>query len=293
MRLAVLSGMPLETSSTGRALARTTTFLVSLAIGCGASGGASSRTSSFRIEPASFFVEVAATRTDLLVAPSRAIEELEAARESARGAERREVLVELARAHLVAAGPSADRETRRHRASAERFAKASANGSRDDTVRARADFVELWLAFRAGDRRAAGRATRFTRQRAQSGELALLAWVIQGELAFAAERWDDARAAYRYVLGQLGHPLYAYALYRTAQSHTGAGHADDARETLAEVALLGCSEDADEPTRRVALAAATDLGVGARRDGDVDRPASCPEPTSESESGREGWRPPE
>ena len=271
--------------------------LLALSVACGGGGTRlrSSGGASGAIDPAAFLVEVGATRTDMLRADTRSIEELESARDAAQGAERRRALIALARAHMLEAGTSDDRAQRRHRSSAERFAEAAANGSRDAELLAQSDFVPLWLAYRAGDRSAAGRAERFTTRRAQSGELALLGWVVRGEIAFAAEEWDAAAAAYRYVLGQLGHPLYAYSLYRTAQSHEGAGRAEDARTTLAEVALLGCPAEADEPTRRVALQAARDLGTEVRRGADgVERPASCPEPSSGGESTESGeWRPAE
>jgi len=269
---------------------------LALAVACGGGGPrlASSTGASSAIEPAAFLVEVGATRTELLRADPRSIDELEAARDAAQGAERRRALIALARAHMLEAGTSDDRDQRRHRSSAERFAEAAANGSHDADLLAQSDFVPLWLAYRAGDRGAAGRAERFTTRRAQSGELALLGWIIRGELALAAEQWDDAAAAYRYALGQLGHPLYAYALYRTAQSHEGAGRADDARSALAEVALLGCPADADEPTRRVALQAARDLGTEVRRGDDgTERPASCPEPSVGGERADGEWRPAE
>lgn len=276
-----------------RALALSSTLLIAA---CGGGGPRlrSSGDASDGLEPTAFLLEVGATRTPMLQEPPGSIEELEAARDGARGAQRREALLDLARAHMLAAGASDDRAARRHRSAAERFASAASNGSRDDEVLARSDFVELWLAYRVGDRSAAARAERFTRRRARSGELALLGWIIRGELAFSAEQWRDAADAYRYVLGHLDHPLYAYALYRTAQSHEREGSADDARQALGEVAMLGCARDAADATRRVALQAARDLGQGTRSDASgVERPASCPAETSGGEREDESWRPTE
>ncbi|MCB9618729.1 MAG: hypothetical protein H6721_29865 [Sandaracinus sp.] len=262
-------------------------------VACGGGSTGTTSPSTVRFDPETYFLEIAATRTDLVVAPQRSIEDLEEAKNAARGNERRTLLIELARAHMAAAGTSSNRDERRHRDAAERFAKASAQGSRDAEVKARAAFVELWLAFRASHRSAMGRATRFSRQHAQSGELALLAWVIRGELAFAAEQWEDARTSYRYVLGDLEHPLYAYALWRTARSHAGAGDAESARSTTTEVVRLACQETS-EPTRRVAFAAARELAIGLRDDSDgVTRPEICDPPVETHENGEAGWRPPE
>ena len=77
-------------------------------------------------------------------------------------------------------------------------------------------FLEVWLDFETEGRNAASRAERFTTRHDQSGDLLVLVWMIRGELALRAEDWEGARAGFRFVLGQLGHPLYAYALYRTA-----------------------------------------------------------------------------
>ena len=262
-------------------------------VACGGGSTGPTGPSAIRFDPTTYFAEVAALRTDLVVAPVRSLEVLEEARGTARGDERRELLIELARAHLVAAGTSSTREERRHRDAAERFARAAAQGSRDAEVKARAAFVELWLAFRANHRSAMGRATRFARQHAQSGELALLAWVVRGELAFAAEAWDEARTSYRYVLGDLDHPLYAYALWRTARSHAGAGDTDGARSTTTEVVRLAC-QPTSEPTRRVAFAAARELGIDLREDADgVVRPEICEAPAEADEEDHTGWRPPE
>lgn len=46
---------------------------------------------------------------------------------------------------------------------------------------------------------------------------------MRGELAIAEEDWDSTASAYRYVLGHLEHPLYAYALYRTAETQERLG----------------------------------------------------------------------
>lgn len=268
---------------------------------CGGGGPrlrSSARAAAAELEGAEYLIEASAARVPLLRRDERSIEELDAARDAARGVGRRTALLDLARAHMLEAAESDDRERRRHRASAERFADAAANGSRDDWVQAQAAFVELWLAYRAGDRSASSRAERFTTRHAQSGELALLGWVVRGEIAFAAEDWDGAIASYRYVLGELGHPLYAYALYRTAQAHSRDGDAEGSRQALGEVARLGCDRDVPEPTLRIALHAARESGDGIRRASDGrEVPAICPEASAggedEEERGAGGWRPDE
>lgn len=269
--------------------------LVALALGaCGASGGGGARepARTSALEPIAFLLDVGSRRIEVLRPPERSIEELAAARGSARGAERRAILRDLARAHTIAARNAEGREARRHRDDADRFGAAAAEGSRDPTLAAEMDFLALFRLFESGARNAAARAERYTSRHETAGELLLVAWMIRGELALAAEDWQGARAAFRFALGSLGHPLYGYALYRTAFAWRGAGDDVEARQALEETAALGCT--GDEPaTLRVALLAASALDVGARADrGGTRRPASCPEGSGERED-EAGWRPPE
>jgi hypothetical protein len=194
---------------------------------------------------------------------------------------------------MFAAQETEGRQQRRHRSDFRRLTDQATNGSRDATLIAEVQFLELWASWHDGDDGAEGRAERFIERHASSGELALLAWILRGEIAFEHERWDDAATAFRFVLGQLGHPLYAYALYRTSHTWQQAGRPEDAREALEEVAQLGCSSDADEPTLRVALQAARDLGQGDRAGPDgVRRPASCSATPASSSMATEDERPP-
>jgi tetratricopeptide (TPR) repeat protein len=194
---------------------------------------------------------------------------------------------------MLSAGESTDRAERRHRSQAERYASAAAAGTRETEILAASAFIELWLAYRAGDRNATARAERFTTRFSQSGELALLAWVMRGELAFAAEAWDEALNAYRYVLGQLEHPLYAYALYRTAETEQRAGRQEEAQHTFDEVIRLGCDERANEATQQMALRAARERGIGIRSSqSGVNRPENCSE-TRGADEATSGWRPAE
>jgi hypothetical protein len=261
------------------------------AIGCGAAGPMSPRRGATAgpIDPAAFLLEASASGTNLLQAPDESIDALGARRAQARGADRRQVLRDLARAHAAAARGAVRREARRHRADARRFADAAAQGAREDTLAAEAAFLNLWLDYETDARGAASRAERFTTRYRRSGELLVLAWMIRGELALGAEDWRDAREAFRFVLGQLGHPLYGYGLYRTAFAWRGAGDGEQARRAIEEAAALGCDPRASEPISIVALLAARDLGVGTRRAGERDVPASCPEAAEEPHD--EDWRP--
>jgi hypothetical protein len=229
------------------------------------------------IEPADTLLAIGADTISLLARPDRTADQLEADRRSARGQERRDLDRVLAVAHLYEAEESEGRDARVHRRSADRAATAAARGSRDAYLAAEMDFVGLWTAWRSGARTAARRAERFLDRNATSGgDLLMFAWVIKGEIAFEAERWRDAATAYRYVLGSLGHPLYAYALYRTAQAWQREGRDDEAREALGEVASLGCPGDASETTTDIALAASRALGEPASTtEAGRTRPSRC------------------
>jgi tetratricopeptide (TPR) repeat protein len=237
---------------------------------CGASS--TSPTISARpIEPADALLGIGAETISLLARPDRTADQLEADRRTARGQERRDLDRVLAVAHLYEAEEADGRDARAHRRAADRAATAAARGTRDAYLAAEMDFIGLWTAWRGGSRTAARRVERFLDRNASSGgDLLMFAWMIKGEIAFEAERWRDAATAYRYVLGSLGHPLYAYALYRTAQVWQREGRGDEAREAFGEVVSLGCPDDASETTTGIALAASRALG----------------EPTSTTEEGR-------
>lgn len=229
-------------------------------------------------DSAAFLLEVGATLTDLFVRPTESLEELETARRAARGVERRQRERDLARAHLFAAEETEGRESRRHLREASELARSAATSSRDETLAAEMDFVQLWAAWRAGQAAATGRAQRFVSRHETSRDLVLMAWIIRGEVAFADEHWDDAIEAYRAVLGRLGHALYAFALYRTARAQFQDGRTEESHQALEEVRDLGCPSDASAPTLHVALAATHALSGATRTDADGrERPATCPE----------------
>lgn len=268
--------------------------LVALVVGCGGTTGTAptSGGGSTSFDARAFLEEVADAETDLLTAPDRSVEDLMDAREGTSGAARRAIFRDLARAHLALARTTEGREARRHREQFDRFRDQATNGSRDEHLNAEMDFLEIWAGWENEARNVATRAERFTNRHETSGVLLVLTWMIRGELALAANDWQGARDAFRFVLGQLGHPLYAYALYRTAFAWHSAGDDEQARQALEEAAALGCDADVPEPTRRMALLSAAQLDVGRRDEGGHEVPASCPERTAGSED-TGGWRPPE
>lgn len=264
---------------------------------CGASSGGGSTTPGQQargVDPPAFLEEVGAASSPVLRRPERSIDELEQARRDARGAERRQAARDLVIGLMFAAADAEDREARRHRRRAERIADAAARGSRDRGLAAELDFAKLWMAWQSGSRAAERRAERFTIRHRQAGDLLTLAWMLRGEIALADERYDDAVEAYRFALGQLGHPLYAFALLRTAHAQRRRGNADQADQALAEVEQLGCAPDASPAVVRLAAAAASERGSGIRLDTDgVTRPAACPTPDESADEEDEGWRPAE
>ncbi|MEC7519421.1 MAG: hypothetical protein VYE22_06110 [Myxococcota bacterium] len=279
-------------------------WLTTLALGCilggvNGCGGATpaartAPTAEASIDPPAFLERVGAESTALLQRPSASLDELEAARTEARGQDRRQATRDLVVGLMFAAQDAEGREARRHRRRADRFATATVRGSRDRNLHAEIAFVKMWMAWQSGARSAGRLAERFTERHTQSGQLVALAWMVRGEIAFAEERHEDAIAAWRFAFGQLGTPLYAYALYRTAAARQALGQPDEAEQALAEVEQLGCDAEAHAEIRRVAVAAASENGRGLRLDVDgVTRPAACPVPTEEDEEEDEGWRPAE
>lgn len=268
-----------------------------LGAGCGGSTPQVAHAeSTVTLEPAAFLQRVGAEASVVLREPERSVDELDEARQGARGSERRQALRDLAVALMYLSFEAERRPARRHRERAERMLTAAARGNRDATLGAEVDFVRLWMAWRSELRPAPRLAERFTRRHESAGTLTTVAWMIRGEIAFAAEDYEEAASAYRFALGQLGTPLYAFALYRTAHTHRERGETEEAAQALDEVIRMGCEEGAHEEIMRVSTAAASESGSGLRLDADgVTRPAVCPTPGEESEEAteEEGWRPAE
>lgn len=233
-----------------------------LLAGCGGGGEylAERPTSTpTRVDPPAFLLDYGARRTTTLRPPERSIEELEQAVREERGDARRQAARELALAHLFAAEASEGRDATRHRRSALRWAGRAVRGSSDDWMKAEMAFVEVWSAWRAERRTASNVAERFARRHPTGGDLVFLSWIIRGEAALAAERWDDAATAFRYILGSLDHPLYPYALYRTAKVYDGQGRGEDRDQALREVVQLACADDVSEEARQLAGIAQAEL----------------------------------
>ncbi|MEM9192460.1 MAG: hypothetical protein AAGF12_25020 [Myxococcota bacterium] len=230
-------------------------------LGCGAGEAPVERARAVEdVPPETLLLQFGANHTSTLREPERSLEELEDSRETAAGVERRQILRDLALAHLFEAEyldeEEDERSLRRHRRKATQFAEAAGGRGADAYLAAEMDFVRLWCTWRGGRGPVDTRAERFIDRYPNSGDLLLLAWMIRGEVAFEEENFEGAANHFRFALGQLGHPLYAYALYRTAQSWEALGRGDDAREALEEVLPLACPEDATEETVTVASMAA-------------------------------------
>jgi len=227
-------------------------------------------------DSAAFLLEVGGNLVEVLARPSGTIEELDAARRAARGAERLRASRDLARAHLFAAETSEGREQRAHYREMNELVTTTTR-VRDAALSADLDFLALWASWRSGQRNADGRAQRFVQHHESSHDLVLIAWIIRGEVAFADQHWDDALADFRAVLGRLGHPLYAFALYRSARVWQEQGRQDESRQALTEVRDLGCATDVNAPTLHIALAATHALGETTTTDvHGHERPTSCP-----------------
>jgi len=242
----------------------TAALLLLLSSACGSSGGPRLETgapSAGPFEPAKFLLEFGERRTTTLRPPERDVEALEAAVRATRGPERIAALRDLAIANLLAAETAEEREATRHRRAALRHAESAARWTREDWVKTEMAFVEVWSAWRAGRGNASGVAERFVRRNPRGGDLVFLAWMIRGEAAFDREEWQDAADAFRFALGSIEHPLYAYALYRTAKAQEHQGRADDSRQALREVVQLGCPADASEEARELAARAQSELGM--------------------------------
>jgi hypothetical protein len=256
-----------------------------LALVVSACGGAASESpdeepvtvSAAATDSAGFLLEVGGTLSEVLTEPQGTIDDLEAARRAARGVDRLRAQRDLARAHLFAGEHSEGREQRNHYREMNELTTTSTR-VRDEQLASDLDFLALWASWRGGMRNADARAQRFVDRHATSPDLVLIAWIIRGEIAFEAHAWDDALECYRAVLGRLGHPLYAFALYRSARVWHEQGREDDAQQALREVRDLGCGTDVSPATLHIANASAHALGEQTAPDtSGRERPASCPE----------------
>jgi tetratricopeptide (TPR) repeat protein len=220
-------------------------------------------------------------RTSIFGLPVDDIDVLEKRLRASKGGKtRRETMRLLVFARLREAGASADaRASRRHRKRAVLLAGSLSKVTRDANVSAEMAFAELWLAWRAGRRNAGGLASRFVRRHRGNHELLYLAWTLRGEVAFEGKRYREAEKHFRYLLGVPGHPLYAFALYRSADCYDSMKKKDEADKALKEVVNLGCRDDASLLVMRVVKQAMQRLRIPMRDDIDgKSRPAVCPRP---------------
>lgn len=232
--------------------------------GCGAAQPGARPVAS-RVDPVVLLFDFAAERVSTLRAPSEPIADLEASVRQARGADRIELQTKLAVANLWSAESAMnERDARRQRRAAERWASEASRRSRDPWVVTAMDLVGLMAEWRDGARTAPRSAERFTTRHFDGGELLVVAWLVRGEIALAAQRYEDAATAYRFLLGQLDHPLYVFALWRTAHCYRGLGRTEDARHALSDADDLGHRRGTSPQAQRVAATARFELGLAPR-----------------------------
>lgn len=215
-----------------------------------------------------------------------------------RGAERKTLQRELALAYLALAEAETEpRKARRAWRQTQQAAERAAVRVRDDWVRAELDFVQLWAAWRSGARNAARKAERFTSRHLRGGDLLLMAWAIRGEIALEAEAWDEARTSFRYLLGHIDHPLYAYALFREGEALRGLERSEEAALAFEQARDMGCDRAAPPAVLRIAALASRQARTDVHLDASGDpRPDSCAPPPVEGEGeapADEGWTPEE
>jgi tetratricopeptide (TPR) repeat protein len=218
-------------------------------------------TRSAEIDVPALLLEVGAERTPALRRPAEPVDALKDAVRAGRGAERFEALRKLALAELWAGEEATDeRDAKRARKAAIHTTHDARGRTRNQAVLAELAFVELWCAWRAGRDGAEDLAARYAEDRHEAGELMLFARAIAGELALEREDYPQAAEAYRWLLVQLEHPLYAYALWRTAACYRGMGRDDDAKQALREAADAGSGPNAADAAKRIAAVARAELG---------------------------------
>jgi hypothetical protein len=250
-----------------------------LAAACGGSSVKTKKLSLGDFDPHAHLLAFAENRTAIMKAPEESLELLEdqlvpGVKGASRRALERKIAVATFRAAESEADPKAQKKARN---SALRLAEKSKKAESDAYAAAESEFLALWIAWRAEKPSARSLAAAFTSARADTLELYALAWAIRGELALEYKDWDDAKTAFRSLLGDITHPLYAYALYRTASAHEGAGEEEEQKQALLEATQMGCDRGAAAESLAIALLAASELGERGRKDKDgVTRPASCP-----------------
>ena len=233
--------------------------------GCGAGNAAigARATRAGELDLVAFVHEIAVATRPSLALPAGDEATLAAAARAARGDERRTRFRDLALARMWLADAETDeRAARRQRRGALEAVREAAKRNNDDELTLDLAFVELWVGWRGALPTAARAAERFTERTAQgTGDLRFIGWIVRGEIAIAGSRWADAAQAYRWLLAELDHPLYALGLYRTAHIYREEGRNDDARQAMREAAAAGDAPTAHAWARKVSLAAHAATGT--------------------------------
>ncbi|MCA9582590.1 MAG: hypothetical protein KC416_12405 [Myxococcales bacterium] len=252
-------------------------LLLIMALGaCGASKPAPKAPKPEAMPPSEFLLLYAGTWTHSFENPGDP-EEVLARLQGTSGDERKKVLRDLAVAHLHAAEGTDDKKAqRKHRRESDRYARLASRGRVEDYRRAEMRFVQLWNAWRAGEKKAEKLAETITEEHRDALDVYNLSWAIRGEIALDQGHHKEAASHYRYLLTLIEHPLFTFALYRTAAIQEDEGRKEDAEQALREAVNMGCKEDASKPALEASLAAAAKLGLGAKLDPKgTARPASC------------------
>ncbi|MDH5676660.1 MAG: hypothetical protein OEZ06_31370 [Myxococcales bacterium] len=190
-------------------------------------------------------LEHAAANSRNLRRPEQGSESLEQQLRGRQGDERTQLLRQLAVAHLYEAEGEADaRQARKHYRQASRRASSAAQRLSDPYEVDEMAFISVWVAWRQELAQAARIAERFAKQHRTARELNTLAWLLQGEASFTRKRFREAERSYRYVISMMETPLYALALYRTAECYEQLGREADADQARDELIQFGCATDA-------------------------------------------------
>lgn len=237
----------------------------------------SSANVSSDIDVPMLLLEVGAERIPSLRKPEEPVDALEDAVRAGRGPERMDALRKLARARLWAAEEAGDEaEAKRIRKAAARTVRDARGRTKNQAVLAELRFVDLWNAWRAEKNGAEEVAAHYVETQQEAGELEVFAWLLRGEMALAREDFPQAAEAFRWLVVQIDHPLYAYALWRTAACYRGMGREDDAKQALKEATEIGERRGAHAAAQKVAAVARAELG-----------PDAPPPPPPEPEPGEE------
>lgn len=245
---------------------------------CGAASPPPAKIKSEPLLPGPYLYAFAAETTALMKPADEGAAELEAQLKVAgTGAEKRELMRKLAlRAMADAEAATEDKVAKKLRGDSDRWARKAVKAEKDAYLLSDMEFLLLWNAWRGQRSGVAAQAERFSTNHADIAELATLAWAIRGEASLEDKNWDAAAQAYRFMFGSLDHPLYAFALYRTAASMSGAGRDEDAKQALTEAVSMGCAEGVAQRVLDVSLAAASELGLTGKRGKDQRlRPSTC------------------